>query len=448
MFSNKFYTYILVCAVAIVGMISCVDREFDEPPFPQEEEINITEDQIITIEELLSLRQPGEDVHEVNLDQYIRGVVVADDQSGNFFKALVVQDGSFGITILLDEVELWNRYFVGNEVFIHLQDIWLADFAGLPQIGFQPVNGEDIVRIPAELIRNVILRGDNVGQPMPMTTTIDRLSDNMLNTLIQLDNVQFVNGSQSTPYADEEATTNTGVDHFIEDCFENEMILRTSIFADFADQLTPDANGPVVGVLGKFNESYQLTIRNTNDVDMMMERCDGGSGPSTGTGSGDPIFSTTFDAQNDRDDIELGGWINVPLEGTRVWQKREFDGNGYAQLSAFNDDVPLTEGWLISPGFNTSERGILSFRTANAFHEHDGLTVLYSTNFDGAGIRNAEWIEINATLADIGTGDHNWLESGDIDLTGFGDEIHIAFRYLGTGDRNTTTFRIDDIDIR
>ena len=429
----------------LIGISSCVDREFDEPPFPTEEEINISADQIISIEEMLSLREPGEEFHQVNLDQYIRGVVAADDQSGNFFKSLVVQDGSFGITIILDDVELWNRYFVGREVFIHLQDIWLGDFAGLPQIGFAPVGGS-MARIPAELIPTVITRGENVGQPTPTSITIDRISDDLLNTLISLEAVQFVNGSQSTPYA--ESSTLPAVNHFIEDCSENEIILRTSGFADFADQLTPNDNGSIVGVLGRFNDDYQLLIRNTNDVDMVLERCDGGSGPSTGTGSDDPIFNTSFDEQNDRDDLEIGGWINVPLEGTRVWQKREFDGNGYAQLSAFNDDSEVTEAWLISPSINTAERSSLSFSTANAFFFHDGLTVLYSNNFDGGGIRNAEWIEIdNATIANSGTGDHNWLQSGNIDLTGFGDDIHIAFRYVGSAAQNTTTFRVDDIII-
>ena len=440
---KSIFQFILFTLI-ILGITSCVDREFDEPPFPTEDTIDVPADQILSISDLLALRPAGQDFLEVGRDEYLKGVVVADDQSGNFFKSLVIQDGNSGITILLDDVELWNQYFVGKEIFIHLENIWLGDFNGLPQIGFEPVNG-DMARIPAELIDNVIIRGETVPSITPSEIDISDISDNMLNTLVSLSEVQFASGSDNATYA--LSATATAVNHFIEDCDGNEVILRSSGFASFADDLTPSGNGSIIGVLGKFGSDFQLLIRDPRDVAMDDNRCDGSGGTNTSTGGEDPVYVVDFEEQNDRDDFVLGGWLNVATEGTRVWQKREFDSNGYGQLSAFQDDAPATEAWLISPQINTSERGTISFRTANSFFEHDGLEVLYSVNFEGA-INNAEWTSLGATIAVESTGGNNWLQSGDIDLTSLGSDIHIAFKYSGDGVVNTTTFRVDDINIR
>ena len=436
--------HLLSFSLLVLLVSSCVDREFDEPPFPMEDTIDVPSDQILSIRELLSLRPAGQEFLEVNRDEYLKGVVVADDQSGNFFKSLVVQDGSSGITILLDDVELWNQYFVGKELFIHLENMWLGDFNGLPQIGFEPVNGS-MARIPAELIDDVITRGETVPSVTPQDINISDISDNMLNTLVTISDVQFASGSDNAMYA--LSATTTSVNHFVEDCNGNEVILRSSGFASFADELTPSGNGSIVGVLGKFGSDFQLLIRDPRDVTMEDVRCDGSGGTTTGTGGEDPVFVIDFEGQNDRDDFAIGGWLNVATEGTRVWQKREFDSNGYGQLSAFQDDAPMTEAWLISPEIVTSERGTISFRTANSFFEHDALEVLYSDNFEGA-INNAQWQSLGATIALESTGANNWLESGDIDLTALGSEIHIAFKYSGDGVVNTTTFRVDDINIR
>ena len=62
----------------------------------------------------------------------------------------------------------------------------------------------------------------------------------------------------------------------MEDCNGNEVLLRTSGFADFGNQPTPNGNGTVVGVLTKYLNDYQLYIRNLDDVSMPNARCGGG----------------------------------------------------------------------------------------------------------------------------------------------------------------------------
>ena len=97
--------YLLLFGFFALGLFSCVDREFDAPPAIEREDPTISEDQIITIAELKAMRD-GEEFTPIQIDMYLSTTIIADDQSGNFFKSLVLQDETGGISILLDDVEL------------------------------------------------------------------------------------------------------------------------------------------------------------------------------------------------------------------------------------------------------------------------------------------------------------------------------------------------------
>lgn len=456
------YLAFLILSMSLLTM-ACVDREFDAPPVEDLVDPNIAADQIMTVAEVLDLRSG--DFTQVGQDKYLKVVVIADDESGNFYKSLVVQDETGGLTILLDDVELWNKYYVGKRLFIHLERIWVGDFNGLPQIGFEPYlsNGRlTMARIPAAEIGateaeegGVILRGINAGAPAPLMSQINALSNNDLNKLITLENVEFSRGSDRVPYADSAGPSS--VNHTLVDCDGYEIIVRSSGFATFADELTPEGNGSITGVYGVFGDDRQLLIRDLSDVDFPNDRCDGsgtGGGPGTGTGGGDdepypgdPVFTSDFQNFADRANVELPGWTHIAAKSTRYFIAKEFDGNIYAQATAFGDnDNPETEIWMISPSINTTERTTMSFRSAMAFYEHNGLEVLYSTDYNG-DYTAADWENINVTLAGQNQDNYDWVPSGEIDLTGFGSEIRIAFKYSGTSSQNTTSYIIDDLQI-
>jgi len=272
--NNYKFTFSLFLIITI-GLFSCVDREFDSPPLDIDLTPDISADQLISIQEMKSLNTPGEDFHEFNLDKYIKGVVVADDQSGNFYKQLAVMDDSGeGITILLDDVELWNTYFEGKEVFIHLLNLWSGDFNGLPQIGYEPYDDGirlSMARIPAELIQEVVIPGNKVGAPDPVKKTIAELREQDLNTLVTLTDIQFTSDNINVTYAD--PVNNNSLNLQIEDCDGSSMIIRSSGFADFAADLTPTGRGELTGIIGVFGSDVQILIRDLTDVNLNQERC-------------------------------------------------------------------------------------------------------------------------------------------------------------------------------
>ncbi|HMQ07397.1 MAG TPA: DUF5689 domain-containing protein [Saprospiraceae bacterium] len=264
------------CWMLILCLSACVDTQFDEPPSGGRDP-NIDPANITTLEVVLQQWIPGEFV-ELGIDQYIQAIVVADDDSGNFFRTIIIEDENSdrGIAVLIDEVELYNVYPVGRRVFIHLQHLYLGDFNGLPQLGGAPYLDGNRLRmagIQSEIAKDQIVIPGVFGlQVIPRIRTIQTLSERDNNTLIQLEEVQFSESSLGSTYAI--ISTQTAVNHNVQDCDGNSIIMRTSGFADFANESLPEGNGRMKAIFSVFGRDRQLLIRSPDDVQMLEARCE------------------------------------------------------------------------------------------------------------------------------------------------------------------------------
>jgi hypothetical protein len=176
-------------------------------------------------------------------------------------------------------------------------------------------------------------------------------------------------------------------------------------------------------------------MRNLDDID------------GEGTTGNDDGINEEFNGGSDDSDIEINNWENVVIQGTRKWQKKTFDGNGYAQATAFNDSNPAMETWLVSPAVDATMFSQLSFETAQAFYAHDGLTVWVTSDYTG-DVTTTNWESIDAELAGSSSDDHDWVPSGSIDISAYGNKARIAFKYEGNGASNTTSYRIDNVQVK
>ena len=416
---------LLAIGFMITGLFACVDQDFDTPPEPAPcDEANTT------IAELkASLGGLAKMV--VEDDVVISGVVVADDKSGNFYQEVVLQDETGGILIGISAVEVYVRYPVGRRLTVSCKGLELENFSGAIQIG----------SVPWLTRKDFICVGDIETVPTPKTVTVNDLDNADIFSLVQLENVQFALSAAGAPFAD--AINSISVNHILDECATGENItVRTSGFADFAGDLTPTGNGTIVGIYNVFGGTKQLFLRDLDDVaDMTRERC------LLGVVS---TLSQDFDSFNNNEDILINAWSNLAVKGSRLWRAQEFGGNLYAQATAFGDQSPEMESWLITPGIDLSEPKTLRFESAMAFFDHDALTVMISTDWNGssASLASATWIDLQPNLATSSTGDNTWVPSGDVALSGYSGIGYIAFRYIGSGpDGLDTSFRIDNLEV-
>ncbi len=255
--------------MAIAG---CVDQEFDIPPGKdvQTEDISNT-----TIAELKANYSIGSsNSYVIPAETIIKGVVVSNDEPGNFFKTLVIQDESAAIHISIDAFDLYVDYPLGRTVYVR-GGLELGEFAGLPQLGV-PGAGSEVGRIPAAILDQYLVIGELVQVPEPETKTINNLTEADLSKLIQINEVEFAASLIGESFAIPNG--GSGQNRGLVDCNGNEIIVRNSDFSSFAGLPLPEGNGTITAVYSVFGSTPQLTLRDANDVPLNGSRCDGGGG--------------------------------------------------------------------------------------------------------------------------------------------------------------------------
>jgi len=257
----------------------------------------------ITIKQLKARHMLGS-IEPITEDLIFEARVVSSDQAGNFFKKIIVEDGEEGIEIRVDLEDLHQSFPIGQQVFVLCNGLALGDFNGLIQLGVQ--NGTSVNRIGAGQFSFFVKKGVGLATPTPVKVTIDQLTADAfnpyVNRLIEIENVEFIDGILGQTYASSNRTENRN----FQDCNNEQMILRTSNFADFALEPLPTGNGSIVGIYAIFNDDRQMIINTNTDVNYTGDRCDGSG---TGGGHTEPLETLT----ENFDDISTGQ--NLSLNG-------------------------------------------------------------------------------------------------------------------------------------
>lgn len=439
MITTKKIIYILTI-FCIVSLSSCKKDKFDEPPHETPDpNLPVTH----TIRQLKDLHTGTN--FKITDSIIISGVVVANDKGGNFFDQIVIDDGTAGISIAIDQNALFGEFPVGRKIYVKCKNLVLfSDNKLLGLYGAIDLANEP-VKIPSNLISKYIVKA-NTGNPVvPIEIKkISRLSDSFQNRLVKILEVEFIPADTAKPYAD--APNKSSLNRGIRDCYDGDLIVRTSGYADFAPQLTPTGKGSLIGVYTVYNNDGQLLIRNTQDVNMndnsKYDIC--------------PVIDTllfeNFQSTPGNGTLSLTGWVNINTAGAKKWTSTG-SSNKNARFSAFSSDTSFQEasniGWLITPPVNMNlfTNEVLTFRRSLGFVTGTiKMEILYSTNYAGSGSPNlATWTLLTD---DVPFATTSFTNSSPISLNGItGTSVYFAFRYEGgySPSVNTTQYNLDNI---
>ena len=276
------HTLNILFTLAITSMLfnSC-KKEFDAPPPPADPNLTVTH----TIKQLKALHANSGTIDVINTDMVVAGVVVANDKSGNLYKEIYIQDGTSGISVQLDVAGLHNSYPIGRKVFIKCKGLALSDYNRLTQLGIKATvnNAPSLQAIASNLISQFVVGGSLNNPVTPKVVTVNQLgtlmSDDMIGSLIQLNNYEFVPADTSKTFSDTSAYKNAQ-NLTVRNCQANSsIIIRTSGYADFAAINVPNGNGTLTAVYTVFGSTRQLLVRDTSDVKFYNPRC--GQGATT-----------------------------------------------------------------------------------------------------------------------------------------------------------------------
>jgi hypothetical protein len=386
---------------------------------------------------------PNGNLTQITTDLVVDVVVTADDEFGNFYKKIYVQDETGGLQVGLNMTDLFRRgYKIGNKLRIKAQGLYIAKKYDEYVLG-EVYNG-GIGRITDDVDQDHLFVLNETVEPTTLVKNVTEFTLEDLGQLVKVENVQFkpadVNEQLAFSDSDNYPQHPKSANRYLTNCNGEQIIVRTSGYAAFADAHVPSLNGSVTGILGIYNGEYQIYIRNIQDFDIHTDRCN----PEK--------LMESFGRVVKNDPIDLAGWTNFTEAGTRAWFGGFYGNavNHYAEMNAYQSGESINISWLVSPMISVDSGDVLNFDTAKAYWKHDALSVWISTDFNGVDVTGATWEPLNARLAINSDPNHAWINSGDIDLSAYaGQNVYIAFKYVG-GDNpsGTTTYRVDNVVIK
>ncbi|MBP3738064.1 MAG: choice-of-anchor J domain-containing protein [Muribaculaceae bacterium] len=267
-------------------------------------------------------------------DVVIHGWVSANDESGNIYKYLFIQDETGGIGLSIDANSLYSTYRVGQEVVLNMKNRWIGKWNGQYLIGkpewYAAQSVWEAGRMPLELVKEFVeLNGlpvmDKVNPVMAKINDIVGHSDSetklkYMGQLVKFQNVKWDAADGETPYSTADATTT----RTITDTEGHSINVENSNYADFRADPLPLGTGDVVGVLKMLGEDqWSLIIRDEND-------CIGFENSTKGTQVDPYTVAEAIEQQNS----SRSGWMTGYIVGAVAPEVNEVKSNDDIEFMA------------------------------------------------------------------------------------------------------------------
>jgi hypothetical protein len=456
------FNKIIAFTTLITISVSCVNENFIDP------------NQVACVEPLLLKNKEVTDIYAVAInpvaippstipntpeytsDDVIEAYVISNDKGGNFFKNMYFQptDGSRGFIMSVNDDNVYNEGFEpGRKVYLKMKGLHYgnpSDFTRGLVFGAKPTDIFDVDRIPTLAYKKYLIPSCQIVDEETIVhkvTLSQALSDTYLNTLVEIDDVQFADEFLGQTYSKFDFDTSTKISNGVKN-----LDVRTSKFAKFAGLTLPSGRGKIRGVLGKYNSGYQLILRTEKDVNFTNPRVLTPTQPLGGTalvfgGSMSENFSSYPVALN-----VFPKYINDKTVGDRYWGVKTFGGNNYIEMTSFGGGGNVKSFFLVPVDFTAAST--FTFKKAARFYKGQVLKVYYvkTTDFTLGFLNPLLFTDItssfNITYPATDNGSQNSFDTPGIyniptSLTGNG---YFVFEHTGSS-TVTTNMQIDDINI-
>lgn len=277
--------YILF-ALAVLGLAtSCQDKDWDTPPSEKGMEAYgnkyLQETNVKTIAEVIALYSNeinNNSLKEVKQPMQIKGVVTGNDEGGNIYSALYLQDNTGAIVLSISQSGLYGAFPVGQTVLVELQGLYVGGYGKQPQIGttYTNPNKEGATPQVGRMSRYIWKDHYKLLSPIPglMVTPIEaKWNFNTLDIskdagkLVTLKGVTLAEADGKAVFAPDDGSVSLygGCAHRVISGLSN-VVVRTSTYADFAKRLLPTTRVDITGVAARYNDTWQIMMRTEKDI--------------------------------------------------------------------------------------------------------------------------------------------------------------------------------------
>lgn len=431
--------------IASLALFAC-ERDYDAPLLTEPEYTGPAAN--ITISELRTQNAAATENTPIIItkDQVLKAVITGNDESGNIFKKIYLQDETGAIEMGVDQNSVYNYYPVGQTVYIDLNGLSISVFGGEQQLGHPEGN---LFRTPWEDFKKHVSKDkwENLDKIKPIVlddiSIVNAAPNEYKFKLVQFTGVTFKNGGKGI-FAPE---TDYG-EEYITDSHGNTIMIRTSSYANFAGNGLPEGKGNITGILGRYNGTWQLTLRTANDVsDFTGSNEEGGNeGGETPSGETKTLLDEKFDKENGIGNFTIED-ITLPNGSTYVWTASNYKDTYYMMASAFvNGANQNSESRLISPELDLNGQQNITLTFMHTFKTFGADTHLQDLKLEVKVKGENKWTEITIPQYSTGT-DNSFVPSGDINLNNFENQIiQFAFHYKSTTE-NALRWQINNVKV-
>lgn len=273
---KKFFTILTVAAT----LFSCGEKDLDvdDDYFTNPEHFPYGNNTLVcqNIISIKNLKEKYADVissskaEEITEDIQLRGIITGNDIESNLSNQVSLQDETGGIMLSIQETGLCTYLPVGEEILVNLKGLYIGGYGKMPQIG-SPYNNS-IGRMSKLLWREhfrILFAADTSKVKAKIVNSASELSEADLGTLVTLKNVSFKDADGRAVFAPTDSYENR---YLNEQEYSSNYVVRTSgLYAKFAKEVMPQSKVDLTAVFTRFNNTWQLLIRQYSDVKILNE---------------------------------------------------------------------------------------------------------------------------------------------------------------------------------
>ena len=268
----------LAIAITSMGLAACMDKDweapqFDEPLYGNNSIMKEEGDKVITIGELKEkysslINASTDGVKEITDDWQLQVVVNGNDEGGNLYKQISVQDPTGAIIVGINASNLYPYMPVGQQLLINLKGLHIGGYRKQAQIGAL-YKDSSIGRMDTDVWeQHVRLLKEGEIEAKVDTVDFDENADKYIlsGRIVKLSGVT-ISGEGTQVLAPEDgsvALSSNCANRLING--KSSLVLRTSSYSKFANRAIPKGKADVYGVCTRYNNTWQILMRTESDL--------------------------------------------------------------------------------------------------------------------------------------------------------------------------------------
>ena len=212
----------------------------------------------------------------------IKGIITGNDEGGNIYNSLYLQDNTGAIAISIGQGGLYGPFAIGQAVLIELEGLYVGGYGKQPQIGttYTNPNREDATPQVGRMSRyewqnhyRLLAKSDGLADGLFVAPIECKWNLNNLDiarycgSLVTLKGVELSEANGTAVFAPSDGSVSLTANCANRNIIGlSNVVLRTSTYAKFANKAMPTGRVDITGVATRYNDVWQLLMRTESDI--------------------------------------------------------------------------------------------------------------------------------------------------------------------------------------